>query len=293
MVSREKFDALREAFIRSLPLRLRARNFPRKKAVESLISKYVLSTVFAAPIRVATGLVPITRVDERDVYVVAFPRSGITWFQNILAGVVYGIDPEYAPDSLIQSLVPDVLAKDFYRRYTTPMFFKSHYLPRPDYKRVVYLLRDGRDVMVSLYHFKKAETGKAPDFLWLVRFRQGLSMKWHEHVEAWLSNPYGADMIVIRYEDLKSDPLEQLRRFCAFVGIDRPDSFLRDVILKASFEKMREKEVKYGMDIVHLHPGNFFARRGDVGSYLDEMPKDVLEVFLREAGETLRKCGYL
>jgi len=264
--------------------------------IKIILSRYVLAKFFASPIRMATGLEPINHVRKDDVFLVGYPKSGTTWFQNLVAGVVYGLDPEYAPDSLIQSLIPDIHMKHFYRRYATPMYFKCHDFPRPSYKRVVYLLRDGRDALVSHFHFKKALTGKTPNFMYLVKYRQSLAMKWHEHVEAWLSNPYGAKMIVIRYEDLKIDPLEQLRRFCTFVGIDRPDSFLRNVIMKASFESMREKETIHGAWIeefgIRLHDG-FFARRGEVGSYLEEMPKDVLKVFLAEAGETLRKCGYI
>jgi len=290
----EKGHALREALIRAFPLFIRARGPSVSSIMTAVLSRYVITKFLASPVRAVTGLVPITTTHEDDVFLVGYAKSGNTWLQNLVAGVVYGVDPEYAPDALIQWLVPDVLAKDFYRRFVTPMFFKSHELPNPRYRRVVYLLRDGRDVMVSLYHFWKAQRGKYPDFLWLVKFRQSMSVKWHQHVEAWLSNPYKADMIVIRYEELKRDPVEQMRKFCSFARIDRPDSVIQAVTQKASFEKMREKEIRYGMDLFPpFHGGSLFMRRGEVGNHRNEMPKHVLEVFLKEAGETLRRCGYL
>jgi hypothetical protein len=78
------------------------------------------------------------------------PNLGIPGFQDIVAGLAFGALPEFIPPLLVQDLVPDVFAAPHYKRYATPMFFKSHALPTPDYKRVVYLLRDGRDAMVFL-----------------------------------------------------------------------------------------------------------------------------------------------
>jgi hypothetical protein len=62
---------------------------------------------------------------------------------------------------------------------------------------------------------------------------------------------------------------------------------------KASFEKMRQKEAHSGIDNPHWPRDEFSVRRGQVGSYKDEMPPEVLAVFLREAGDTLRKLGYV
>jgi len=55
-----------------------------------------------------TGLSAIDRTDPEDIFIVGYPKSGNTWMQNLVAGVIYGIDARLAPDSLIQDLVPDV-----------------------------------------------------------------------------------------------------------------------------------------------------------------------------------------
>ena len=105
---------------------------------------------------VPPGWQPIMATDPADVFIVAYPKSGITWLQNMVAATLYGLDPQRAPDSLVQELVPDVHYKQLYKRFRTPMVFKTHHLPRPEYRRVVYLLRDGRDVMVSYWHHLEA-----------------------------------------------------------------------------------------------------------------------------------------
>src|SRR5262245_51355827 len=128
------------------------------------------------------GLKPISEFAPTDIFVCGFPRSGHTWFQNLLAGVVFGVDPEFAHDSLIQDLVPDVHYKRCYKLYGNRAYFKSHSLPHKNYRRVVYLLRDGRDAMVSYWHFLTALRGKV-DFLRLVEGDGLAPCHWHEHVE--------------------------------------------------------------------------------------------------------------
>src|SRR5438093_1486020 len=111
----------------------------------SAVTHYTFGKLLDVQMRVPSGLVPIGEYEADDIFVVGYPKSGHTWFQNLLVGIVYGMDNRYAPDSLIQDLVPDVHYKKYYRRYMRPMFFKSHMFPTQQYKRVVYLLRDGRD----------------------------------------------------------------------------------------------------------------------------------------------------
>jgi hypothetical protein len=244
-------------------------------------------------VRDVTGLMPKDDVRAEDVFIVGFPKSGSTWFQNLVAGAAFGVDPAHAPDTLIHALVPDVHDPRYYKRYATPTYFKSHELPAAHLRNVVYLLRDGRDAMVSYYHHLCAHHGGPVDFLEAVRSGRGLfPCKWHAHVEAWLANPYGARMITIRYEDLIERPLAELRRFCAFAGLERDEATLARIVAGATFDNMRKKEVTSGWDNADWPKDQFFVRRGKVGSYRDEMPADVLEAFMAEARGVMGRVGY-
>lgn len=239
-----------------------------------------------------TREVPIARRDPRDVYLVSYAKSGNTWLRNLVMGVMYGVDLEYASPRLLEDLVPDLHSKRYYARYVTPMFFKWHLLPQPEQRRVVYLLRDGRDVMVSFYHYATAiYRGPHMGFLQMV---QQIGSTWPEHVAAWEANPYGAEILWIRYEDLLRDPVAEMRRLCEFVGVQRDDERLARACEQASFAKMRQKEIEYGWQAdLGPHVGEYFVRRGIAGSHKDEMPPDVLAAFLEHAGPTLRRLGYL
>ncbi|PNG26812.1 hypothetical protein CR492_05640 [Methylocella silvestris] len=244
---------------------------------------------------VPEGFTPIGEYLPEDIFVVGFPKSGNTWFQNLVAGAVFGVDINLSPPGLAHDLAPDVNHGRFYKRYATPMFFKSHDLPLPNFRRVVYLLRDGRDAMVSYRHYREVMDRRAIDLLEFVNRATPLyPCHWSEHVEAWAKNPYGADMIVIKYEDLLRDTVAELRRFCAFAGVSRDDEHLRRVAEASSFDKLREKETKqgFGRDD-HAFDRPFFFRRGEAGSYKDEMSPEALRIFMDQARSTLERYGYL
>ncbi len=236
--------------------------------------------------------VPITKYLPKDIFVVGFPKSGNTWFQNFSAGILYGFDVAITPDSVIQELVPDVHYKRFYKRFGTPTIFKSHERARSDYRRVVYLLRDGRDVMVSYRHYRSALLGREPTPEEIDSFADEDARSWSRHVSEWLDNPYQAELIKIRFEDLLTDPVRELRRFCEFGGFERKEQFLRTLAEQASFVSMRAKEIRFGWNNPAWPRNRFFLRRGIAGSYQDELDPRHLEIFLKYGADTLLRNGY-
>ncbi len=241
----------------------------------------------------AAGLQKVGDFDPNDIFIAGYPKSGNTWMQHLIASAFFGLDLELVPDSLLQELVVDVHRPKYYKRFSTPTFFKTHDLPKKEYKRVIYLLRDGRDVMVSYYHHLRALGGDV-DFLKMVETGEGLYPgKWHDHVKAWLDNPFQAKMMLLRYEDLQKDAIKELRRVCEFVGIEREAVELERAVKKASFNNMQKRERQLGWANTQWPKDKMFVRRGKVGSHEDEMPEAVRTSFLREAGNALKSVGYL
>jgi hypothetical protein len=231
--------------------------------------------------------------EPADVFVAGYPKSGNTWMQYLLAGAIFGSDARVVPDIVIQDLIPDVHYNEFYRRYLTPTFFKTHELPQPRHRRVVYLLRDGRDVMVSYFHHLTA-LGKSLDPVKIVATGEGLfPCRWHEHIEAWTANPYGAQMITISYETLKKDTVMALQKICDFTGVERDRATLESAVRNSTFEVLRKKEEKFGWSDPLWPKDKPFIRRGKVGSFKDEMSGEVLHAFMEQSESTMRWLGYV
>ncbi len=239
--------------------------------------------------RSATDPWPIRQTLPQDVFITGYPKSGNTWVQNLLAGALWGADPALAPDAVVQQLVPDVHYLTHYARLGPVMAFKSHSLPEARYRKVVYLVRDVRDVMVSYYHHINALSRSPVSFDAIVRQGVGLTHgRWHEHVDAWHANPFHAQLIVVRYEDLKRDSAHELGRILEFAGVACQEQTLRWAAERSSFANLRQKEERSG------YHGDWpkdkrFIRRGEVGSFKQEMPPEVLAQLMLQAGATLQR----
>lgn len=191
---------------------------------------------------------PIQCHAPEDVFVVAYPKSGITWFQHLLSGILYGINPAATRFGEINNMVPDVHYKKEYLRRSSPMVFKSHNTPLPEYKRVLYLFRDGRDVTVSFYHHYAQKFKNDVTYDKIINGFYCSNVPWAEHVEMWKENPYDASIMYISYESLLTNPLPVLQNVANFLERTINDKKLEKIIERSSFENLKRKEMRWGLD---------------------------------------------
>ena len=102
-----------------------------------------------------------------------------------------------------------------------------------------------------------------------------------------------SEIITVKYEDLKADPVKELRRVCEFVGLERTQQVLQAAAESASFGKMQSKEINEGPFGKVWPKDKLFCRRGQVGDYRKEMPQEALECFMKDAAPTLQQFGYV
>ena len=243
------------------------------------------------PALVARGFEKADCVHPGDTVIVGFPKSGHTWMQGIVAGLKYGVDAGIAPDTLIQDLVPDLHQQRWRRRYSGSQLLKSHHLPRPDFQRVIYLIRDGRDVLVSYYHWRCAYgfTGTMHD---LLAETHPTYATWQQHVELWTSNPFGARLAIVFYEVLLREPARALHDVVDMLDLDVSEDHVDRVAEWCRFERMQRKEQLHGWDNPRWPQGKRFLRRGVAGAYADEMDEQTLKMCERDYKATLAALGY-
>ena len=127
----------------------------------------------------------------------------------------------------IETFIPDAtaLSSRQLKRVPRPRLIKTHEYYEPRYRKVVYLVRDPRDVVLSLYNFRRKYRSVDDSYpierYVAERFLPGdLDVSWGDHVGSWL----GARMnqpgfLLVRYEALLQDPPRELRRLAGFLGI--------------------------------------------------------------------------
>lgn len=270
-------------------------NFLPKKFIKSYIEKRVAAEVDEKLSKELEKLnfTSIEQIRENDVIIAGYPKSGNTWMQSIISGIVYGIDTKYLPDRLANEIVNDVHAKSYYKRIHKVCFFKSHNLPQKQYKNVIYIVRDGRDAVVSYYHMNK-KLGLEYSLRDMIVDGVGLfPSKWNKHVDEWLKNPYQSNIIYIRYEDLIYDFKKEIQKVCSFLEIQREESLIDLVMKGCSFEEMQAKEKKFGMENKNWNPKEQFFRKGIIGDYENELTQNLKSSFEQEAYDQLKAFNYL
>ena len=86
-----------------------------------------------------------------DVFLVSYPRSGNTWIRFLIGNLACPDDPVTFAN--IEQRIPSIYTYPNRVLRGLPRILKSHEAFDPRYPRVIYIVRDPRDVAVSFYHF--------------------------------------------------------------------------------------------------------------------------------------------
>jgi sulfotransferase family protein len=184
-----------------------------------------------------------------DVFIVSYPKSGNTWTRFLVANLVY--PNEHVSFANINHLIPDpeALSKREMNCLPGPRYIKSHQYFDPRYLKIVYIVRDPRDVALSQYHFhqkRRLLQDGAPVEQFVARFVAGSTSpyaSWAENVAGWLSTRYGRPgFLLLRYEDMMADTTHELAKLALFLGIAADLPRLQQVVASSSADRMRKLE---------------------------------------------------
>jgi hypothetical protein len=184
-----------------------------------------------------------------DVFIVSYPKSGNTWTRFLIANLAYPEQP--ATFGNINQLTPDpeALSKRQLSRMRRPRLIKSHQYFDPRYPKVIYIVRDPRDVAVSQYYFHLKRRLLPDDFpieRFVTNFVAGSTSvygSWGENVASWLATRFGLpNFLLLRYEEMIPRAQEELARVASFLGIDADRQRIERAVELSSAERMREME---------------------------------------------------
>lgn len=242
---------------------------------------------------------------DSDIYLVSYPKSGNTWMRYLLA---YSIWPELADMDLVEmaAYLPSFrLEKDRDAmldpnspcNHLTHRIIKEHtrYDAKAQHniKRAIYIARDGRDAIVSYWHFcNQRDNTSIPfsEFIEISAKPEHSYGPWKNHVIGWLNAPLEAKLI-LRYEDMLTDTASCLSRALEFAEIDVPDSVIERAVNRASFNSMKKLEKTKGFNLDQLKNVEFI-RQGKSGTWCDTFGPGDMERFNKFHGGSLNELGY-
>lgn len=238
-----------------------------------------------------------------DIYLVSYPRSGNTWMRVMISELLYGESGESIED--LQYYVPDIHVKTYANEVIPSSFHvvKSHFpynkaRQMSNYKRVVYLIRDPSDAVLSCYRYQ-AGLGRydsvferfLPDWLngriW--------PCSWQEHVNSWTgvgAVDLGVDLFVIRYEDLITNTEDQIGKLVSFLELNVTQEVVRRAVASASVHEMRLRE-KRGMRPEERAEGFQFIGPATCNQWQGRLTSEQLDLIISYARAPMERHGYL
>lgn len=243
-------------------------------------------------------------------YVVSYPKSGRTWLRVLIGKALclrYGLDGCQLLDTPRLTAAAGILRTRF-SHDGFDLRFPHEQVPRPADpatfrgKRVVLLVRDARDVLVSSYFEVTRRSfvfeddpvtfdGTLSEFIRSPTFGARRIARFNE---AWKRGSGAAEQVLlVRYEQLHAAPRTCLRWILSFIGAGPvDDGLLAAAVRYASIENVRRLERRDAFADPRLRPGDpsdpdsWKVRRGVVGGYVDYLSADDLAYVERTLKET-------
>jgi hypothetical protein len=256
--------------------------------------------------RAAFGLNPAGRrltVLPDDIFIVSYPRSGNTWTRFLIGNLLSPNSPVTFAN--VESRIPEIyLCTDQQlRELAKPRIMKSHEYFDPRYKRIIYLVRDPRDVAVSLFHYS-LKRQNIPDGYpldeFVPRFIAGEFFvdcgTWEEHVLSWLAPRRRSNtFLFLRYEDLLASPVEALAKVASTLHFaTTPESLTRAVEL-SSAAQMRDSEKKHSANwklTQNTRQDIPFVREAKSGGWQGKLSAAAVQQIEKAWGPTMSELGY-
>ena len=226
-------------------------------------------------------------------YVLGHPKTGTNWVCKMLSGYL-GIPVHEFWLSKWPQFEPSVV-------------HMHRFLPfEGARRRTLYVMRDGRDIVVSDYHHRMrdrdgdtllaadldrflgkgydpaAVSDNLPNFIRYLMQRTDGSTDYVSHLGAAFAHPY----VRVRYEDLLEDAVAALEG-----GLEKllGEPVDRERLVRAveaeRFEAVTGRERGSG-------DSNAFVRKGISGDWKNVFNREAAEIYAAYAGETLIRCGY-
>lgn len=262
---------------------------------------------------------------EDAIFLVSFPKSGNTWIRFLIGNLLH-------PDQAVTFANVDRIMPDIYGIGAKQLgkvgplrVFKSHEAFDPRYRRVIYIVRDPRDVAVSSYHFARKGRwidDKFPIETYVSELFLGRDHQygnWGEHAGSWLVNSsnasqmisrrnlsaakftqlgargHGRQFLLLRYEDLLENTEAELRKVADFVGRKVSSEDIAKAVALSSADKMKKLEQKQSDQWSTTRQGRKdinFVREARSGQWRETLPARSVAQIESTWGHLMQVLGY-
>ncbi|KAK6228569.1 Sulfotransferase domain - like 8 [Theobroma cacao] len=258
---------------------------------------------------------------DDDIIVASKPKAGTTWLKALVFTIVNRARFSLSnsplnltnPHKLIPYLEITVYGQDHIPDLTSipsPRLFATH-LPfavlaessiKQAKSRIVYVTRNPLDIIVSFWHFIRGI--ECPDwpleecFEMFCRGKEGFGPFWDHALGYWKeSSEKPHKVLFLKYEHLKENPIQQIKRIAEFIGFpfsveEERAGAIEEIKTFCSFSNMKDLvgNMTGTMGRLHIQPKELF-RKGEVGDHINYLSPSAIERFCKIVEEKLSGSG--
>ena len=274
---------------------------------------------------------------HKNIFLASYPKSGNTWLRSII-GNFYNFDKEFSLNDL--KSIPLLSIKKHFNEFQNKVYinnnelhfdwvsqniikcqkilnnklnhlniFKTHSVRHKNFTNetvnagFIYIVRDPRDIIVSLKNFSGKEIDKTIDeFLFskslmiTTNGAQELLSTWELNVQSWL-NYTSVPRLIIKYEDLKLNPKEIILNITKFLNkihrlnINLNNKDIDKIVENTNFNNLKKLEDKNGFDEATIH-SNFF-RSGTSNQWKDVLTNTQINLIEKNLKSMMRYFNYI
>jgi len=214
--------------------------------------------------------------------VIGYPKCGNTWLRIMLNKLLTTSD-SYKVNPVDYEWTHTIGSVD---RGNSRKIYKSKKLKGLKRKNIIILIRDPRDVVVSLYHQLNGRELKRynhnckniDEFVMNREFGFERVIKFYELIKNSLKH---TNHIIITYEDLKTNGIETLQKVLKFMGKSISNKVVEEVYNECSFDRLSELEKKQQIEDLPFfgteEENMLMMRKGIVGNYKNELKKKTIK----------------
>ncbi|XP_064596258.1 sulfotransferase 1C4-like [Liolophura sinensis] len=244
-----------------------------------------------------------------DITVACYPKSGTHWVERILHFVTSDEDLDNVKHypSIPMEVSPPNLPKtslDLLEESPSPRVISTH-LPfelcpreiQEGKSKIILVIRNPKDVAVSHFYFHKKikSIGSFTDFAWQDFFEVFFSPdtlpygSWFSHTKKWLQHRNDPNLLLVKFEDLKTDLTNGVSRIAEFLGRPVSGNRAAAIAAKCQFDNMKKEGESEDREVDNIGI-SVFMRKGQVGdwkSHFTVAQNEMFdEVYQREMGDT-------
>jgi len=230
------------------------------------------------------------------VCIISFPKAGRTWLRVLLGKLIqdaYGVTDPNVQCFLNHQLTaragirPIHINHDGIQPFARTGGETTNSKKRYASKKVLLIVRDVRDIMVSYYYhiLKRYQIYDRPISEFIRSERFGV-IKPVSFYKSWYDNQHiPREFLLVRYEDLHLDVDKTTQKIVSFLELDKvTNRQIVDAIAFSSFENMQklENSGKYQVDALSLQGdiqdiNSRKVRKGKIGGYSEELNQNDLD----------------